>query len=500
MNSPNFKPRRLGTAAATAAVLLAVLVAGGAAAGAALPRSAVPAASAPRSIQQASTVNGTQASKANDIHAIKHILIIMQENRSFDSYFGTYPGADGIPMKHGTPAVCAYDPATGKCVKPYHDTADLNRGGPHLAQSALSDINNGKMDGFIAQQENGQSGACARQFNPACSAGGQPDVMGYHNGSDIPNYWAYAKHFVLQDHMFQANASWSLPEHLYLVSAWSALCSRPGVATSCVSALDTPQNPDARRAVQTTPPEYAWTDLTYLLHRKHVSWAYYVFSGTQPDCATGAMTCTPVRQSARTPGIWNPLPYFDTVKQDDQLGNIQDISQLYTAAKAGTLPAVSWLAPNGAVSEHPPGLVSVGQSYVTSAINAIMQSPDWSSTAIFLSWDDWGGFYDHVAPPRVDQNGYGLRVPGLVISPWAKTGYIDHQTLSSDAYLKFIEDDFLGGQRLDPRHDGRPDSRPTVRETVKVLGNLLADFDFSHPPRKSLILPVHPATDLVPGA
>ena len=93
-----------------------------------------------------------------------------------------------------------------------------------------------------------------------------------------------------------------------------------------------------------------------------------------------------------------------------------------------------------------------------------MKSPDWDSTAIFLQWDDWGGFYDNVVPPPVDQNGYGLRVPAMVISPYAKTGYIDHQTLSSDAYLKFIEDDFLGGSRLNPKTDKRPDPRPDVRE------------------------------------
>jgi phospholipase C len=125
-----------------------------------------------------------------------------------------------------------------------------------------------------------------------------------------------------------------------------------------------------------------------------------------------------------------------------------------------------------------------------------MTGPQWDSTAIFLAWDDWGGFYDHVAPPAVDVNGYGLRVPGLVISPYAKKSYIDHQTLSFDAYDKFIEDDFLHGQRLDPRTDGRPDPRPDVRETVPILGDLTADFDFTQPPRPPTPLPVHPTTTL----
>jgi phospholipase C len=126
-----------------------------------------------------------------------------------------------------------------------------------------------------------------------------------------------------------------------------------------------------------------------------------------------------------------------------------------------------------------------------------MNSPDWDSTAIFLAWDDWGGFYDHVVPPTVDENGYGLRVPGMVISPFAKRGYIDHQTLSFDAYAKFIEDDFLNSQRLDPKTDGRPDPRPKVREDVGILGNLVSDFDFTQPPRPPVLLPVHPKTTLV---
>lgn len=134
---------------------------------------------------------------------------------------------------------------------------------------------------------------------------------------------------------------------------------------------------------------------------------------------------------------------------------------------------------------------------MTTLINSIMRSPDWKSTAIFLTWDEWGGFFDQVVPPRVDGNGYGLRVPALVISPYAKRGFIDHQVLSFDAYAKFIEDDFLGGQRLNPRTDGRPDPRPDVREDAPQLGNLVKDFDFSQKPRAPVILPPRPKTDLI---
>jgi phospholipase C len=208
------------------------------------------------------------------------------------------------------------------------------------------------------------------------------------------------------------------------------------------------------------------------------------------------MICESVKQGAKTPGIWNPLPDFDTVKQNGEIANVQTLSNYFKAARSGTLPAVSWINPTGAVSEHPPGLVTAGQAYVTKLVNAAMHGKDWKSSAIFVSWDDWGGFYDHVTPPSVDENGYGLRVPGLVISPYARKGYIDHQTLSFDAYAKFIEDDFLGGRRLDPANDGRPDPRPDVRENESILGTLVRDFNFNQKPREPLILNPHPSTDL----
>src|SRR5206468_2747786 len=235
--------------------------------------------------------------------------------------------ASGIPTKGGKPSPCIPNAKTGKCDKPFVDHADVNGGGPHSQTNATADINGGKMDGFVNQATNAQRG-CSDPTNPACAATDTPDVMGYHTRSDIPNYWSYADNFVLQDKMFEPNASWSLPE---------------------------------------------------------------------PDCQNdAAVSCAPVRQNATTPGIWNPLPYFDTVRADGELGNIQSVDNFYNAAKAGSLPAVSWIAPSGAVSEHPPGPVSFGQSYVTSLVNAVMNGPDWKSTAIFLAWDDWGGFYDHV--------------------------------------------------------------------------------------------------------
>ncbi len=435
------------------------------------------------------------------IHKIKHVIIIMQENRSYDSYFGTYPGADGIPMRHGVPTVCVPNPAGG-CDRPYHDTADINGGGPHGEPNAVADINHGKMDGFIRQRDAAKA-SCKIPDDPACNgASGVPDVMGYHTAAEIPNYWAYAKNYVLQDHMFEPVKSWSLPEHLYLVSAWSARCKNRS-PMSCVNDIVGPYGVNTfgeavHKELTTgkTSIDLAWTDITWLLYAKHVSWSYYVQSGSQPDCDNDSdETCEVVRQSAATPGIWNPLPLFGDVQQDHQLHNIQPLGDFFHAASAGSLPAVSWVVPSGPDSEHPPASVHRGQAYVTALINAIMKSPDWNSTAIFLSWDDWGGFYDNVLPPSVDENGYGMRVPGLVISPYAKKGYIDPQTLSSDAYLKFIEDDFLGGARLNPKTDKRPDRRPDVREDLPILGNVEQDFNFSQAPRPPLLLPTNPPTD-----
>ncbi|MHB8317837.1 MAG: alkaline phosphatase family protein [Acidimicrobiales bacterium] len=461
------------------------------------------------------------------IHKIRHIVIIFQENRSFDSYFGTYPGATGIPMNHGVPTVCVPNPDSGQCVKPYPDHQDANGGGPHNAINSVADVAGGAMNGFIGQAESGHRG-CTNPTNPACTNSTAVDVMGYHTESDIPNYWAYAKHFVLQDHMFESVHSWSFPSHLYLVSGWAATCSVPQLPQTCTSQLD------PTLASPSNPTPYGWTELTWLLHKDHVSWAWYLDNGAIPlgqrpslplhrhhrarravptAASTPTASTTPLvsqplisegpHRTAATPSgtgvprIWNVLPGFTDVGQDNQYSHIQDLTNFFASAHSGHLPAVSWVLPNNYDSEHPPALVSAGQSYVTNVINAVMKSPDWNSTAIFVTWDDWGGFYDGVKPPTVDALGYGIRVPALVISPYAKAGYVDHQTLSFDAYLKFIEQDFLGGATLNPKTDGRPDPRPDVRENAKILGNLVSDFNFQQPPRPALILPLSPKTTLV---
>jgi len=197
-----------------------------------------------------------------------------------------------------------------------------------------------------------------------------------------------------------------------------------------------------------------------------------VVSGSEPDCDNDAAeTCAPVAQNSNTPGIWNPLAWFDTVKADNQLGNIQSAHSFYTSAESGTIPAVSSVVPSAEISAHPPFPVSYGQSNVTGLINAVMNSPDRDSTAIFLVWTT-----GVASMPRrpADRRSTRLR-PSRARSrdqPLRKARIHRRPTLSFDAYDKFIEDGFLNGRRLDPATNGQPDPRPTVRENVAILGHL----------------------------
>jgi phospholipase C len=413
---------------------------------------------------------------------LRHLIFIVQENHSFDDYFGTFPGADGIPRRpDGQFAVCIPDPALGHCVRPYHDTRMNTIGGPHDEPAARTDINAGAMNGFAISAISDQSDPCAAQpFATGCSKwtgpNHQPEVMGFHNADELYNYWTYAKDFVLQDHMFEATDSWTLPSHLYLISAWAATCSNWSDPMSCRSNVGI-----IPKAVNGAVP-YPWTDITYLLHKYHVSWGWYV-----DPRSCWETTCT----TRGTNPNQNVLPGFLDVHQDSQVSRIQHHSAFFAQAKAGKLPAVSWVLPGPGYSEHPDaGSISPGIAWVTEVVNAVMRSPDWQSSAIFITWDDWGGFYDNVKPPSVGGPAIGLRTPGLVISPYAKPGYIDHQTLTFDSYLRLIEIRFLGGQALNPATDGRRDSRPTVGEKAPYLGSLLNDFNFAQSPLAPVIL--HP--------
>jgi phospholipase C len=435
---------------------------------------------------------------------IQHVIIVMQENRSFDEYFGTFPGAEGPPAGTCIPNTPA-EPIKGGCTKPFHNPATVNAGGPHDETAYANDYRFGHMDGFILSQQNGAS-KCANPDEPTCVSVTHgvaiKDVMGYHNASEIPNYWTYAQTFVLQDHLFESVANWSYPSHLAMVSGWYASCSGAAPLT-CAPTRD----------IKATARDFAWTYLPWLLDRSAVSWRYYLGEGLEPDCESGEMTCDPVVQSTRVPGIWNPIPAFTLFQRSvtasrAYASHVTAFDSFLKDVNAGALASVSWIVPGEKISEHPPSSVKAGMNYVTTIINAIASSSVYkSNTVIFLSWDDWGGFYDHVPPPvshrdaalKLPVYGWGFRVPGLVISAWAKASFVDHQYLSFDNYNRFVEDLFLGGARLDPATDGRPDNRPVVAEAVQTVndpisgapipvGDLLNDFDFTSPARTLPVL------------
>ncbi len=436
---------------------------------------------------------------AAGIENIDHFVFIVQENRSFDHYFGTFPGADGIPTDaDGGFDVCAPDPDVGgACRVPYHDTGFYDLGGPHNQAASEMDVNGGRMDGFVNSFRTlGGAGCIRKPVQKKCrfselGPGGTPDVMGYHTDQEIPNYWAYAEQYQLQDRMFAPSDSWTLPAHLYLVSAWSALCSDRTDVNTCESELDRPArwSNDKEDAV----PPYAWADITWLLDQGDIDWRYFV---GRDSCLVPP--CPSARTRTQTNPLFNPLPGFQTVHATDQLDKVAPHDEYFEAAAAGELPSVSWVVPAAAETEHPGaklGNIATGQAWVTRVVNAVMEGPpeQWARTAIFVTWDDWGGFYDHVKPIVIDPYGYGIRVPGIVISPWVdRDTPIDHQTLSFDAYLKLVEDRFLNGQRLDGENQGWPDPRPTVREDAKRLGDLARSFDFAQEPIAPLVLAPFP--------
>jgi len=360
------------------------------------------------------------------LEKIQQFVFIMQENRSFDHYFGTYPGAEGMP-----PGVCLPNGA-GPCVALYHNTAAVNQGGAHSYSNALACIDGGLMDGFLA--------------------GSLGDVMGWHDYHELPNYWSYANLYVLQDRLFESVLSYSLPAHLYMLAAQSG-----GYVSS---------------AGQRFPPSYGFPEITLLLGSGQINWKYYVNRGGAAGAADLNDGDANVDETTYT--FWNPLPAFPTVKNDPtQFGRLTNATQFYTDAQNGTLPQVSWVIPNNVQSEHPPGSITDGMNYVTGLVNAVMNSPQWNTTAIFIAWDDWGGFYDHVAPPNVDQYGMGIRVPGLVISPYARAGYVDHKTYSFESWLRIVEERF----GVIPM---------TARDNT--ANDMTDAFDFTQQPRSGVIL------------
>jgi phospholipase C len=394
---------------------------------------------------------------------IEHFIFIIQENHSFDNYFGTYPGANGIPA--GT--LLADHPGGPLVNKPFlctktHIPHDL----AHSWLAAKVVYNDGGMDGFLwgeypagasyygkgipvptpdpgrvrskgrlkpaKVQPNASSGEVlspsgfADDEDPdAPGVGAQNDALAakslkagppkapawtkwtisYMDHSIIPNYWEYAQKYTLCDAFFSSLTGPSQPNHLYTVAAQSGgLVDNLGQGTDEI---------------------YSFRSIIEMLGNSGISWTYYTGSPTSAQ------------------NLWNPLPGFEQyAKGYNVKSHLEPTAQFFKDLTGGTLPQVCWLVPNQGVSEHPPQDVQVGMEYVTNLVNAVMQSNYWKNCAIIIVWDDYGGFYDHVRPTKVDEFGYGFRVPALVISPYARAGQVVHTPYDLTSPLKLIETKF----------------------------------------------------------
>ena len=281
---------------------------------------------------------------------------------------------------------------------------------------------------------------------------------GYYE-SDIPNYFAYARNFVLADAFFSSLEGPSFPNHLYTVGAQSGRAinnpntARWGCDAAATSRVQTLEEPGEFGSVY---PCFDFDTLADRLEEEGLSWKYYAPGQDKSGYIWSALNAI---RHIRLTSLWQE--------------HVVDTTQFVQDASSGNLPAVSWLVVGSGLSEHPPASVCLGENWTVEQLNAVMSGPDWNSTVVFLTWDDFGGFYDHVAPPVVDNFGFGPRVPFLIISPWARRGHITHTTLEFSSVLKFIEERF----DLDP-----------LTERDQDANDLIDSFDFDRHPRPPLLL------------
>jgi phospholipase C len=453
--SSGLRPRHLGGLAVIVVVCLGVGFAVGWLGRSKSASSAAPPSKAGRFLSRSLAGSGRDAAAVRHQVAlarrrIKHVVFIVKENRTFDTYFGTFPGADGTTSGR----TCK-----GKTVA-LRRAPDQTLGPVHSFDEALKAIDGGRMDCFDRLYQ-----------------GAQLESYVQYQQDQIPSYWDYAKRFVLADHFFSSIYGPTGPEHMWTISAQSdrfvdherigqqgagqprQYCDDPTERAFSFRKL-TPKETNEAFSLEgdrRTVPELVnrfWTQrwpcfniptLPDLLSHHGVSWRYYRGDNPWAD---------PLRQirHIRDGTLWN-----DRVDQ----------SRFVPDVEAGRLPHVSWLVPPIAQSEHPPASVCKGENWTVHTINAIATSKYWKSTAIVLTWDDFGGFYDHVPPPHVDLYGLGPRVPALVISPWAKPGYIERSTLEFSSVLKMIETIF---------------GLPSMTQRDARANNMLDVFDFTQKP------------------
>ena len=349
----------------------------------------------------------TQSAKPDYAAHIKHVVIIVQENRSFDNMFYGYPGAD-------TATSGKMSDGTTVALHPW-------------ALEALHDIRHMHFD-WSAAYDAGRLDAFDKEFNEA----NDPKFpYAYVPPSELQPYWTMAGRFVLADRMFQSNSGPSYPAHQYLIAGQSAFADE--------NPLNVPWGCDAPPKT-TVPvinangfdvpgpyPCFSYQTIADLLDAKGLTWRYYA--------------------PTVVPAYGNQWSAFDAIQQV-RLGPewatnvISPETTILTDIANGQLAAVTWVAPQRANSDHPGTGSNAGPQWVASVVNAVGQSKFWSDTVIYVTWDDWGGWYDHVPPPQIDRMGLGFRVPLLIVSPWSKHGYVSHTTHEFSSILKMTEETF----------------------------------------------------------
>jgi phospholipase C len=372
---------------------------------------------------------------------IQHLVVLLQENHSFDNYFGTYPGANGLPVGTKMP-IDPSNPSAGYVV-PWHIGNSTITDLSHSSSTYAAQYDNGKMDAFVsALNARNQDGKLA---------------MGYYDGTDIPYYWNLADNYVLFDSFFSSAKDGSFANHMYWVAGIPPVAPK-GTKLSDVLA-NVPTIFDSLQAAG-------------------VSWKFYV-QNYDPNITYRTIGTSGNRSSQV---IWVPLLNFDRFIDDPALSShIVDLSQYFVDLQNGALPSVSYIIPSGA-SEHPPSNLMSGQRFVKNILQELMRSSAWESSAFMLAYDDWGGWFDHVNPIQVDQYGYGPRVPAILVSPYAKNHYIDHTILDFTSILKFIEQNW----NIAPL---------ATRDTN--ANNFLDAFNFNQAPRLPDFLPLNRISPLV---
>lgn len=353
---------------------------------------------------------------------IKHIVVLMMENHAYDNYFGTYclkkgPYCSnkgiGVPMGTCISEINAAN-LTNHCVKTYPEpwsAVFTSIGGGHDWKTAHKDWNNGLMNNFYAGQ------------------GFTNTTFAEYDGTTLPLYWDLAEQYSLADRFFSSTMTYSLPNHWYLIAGQSPSIvegDTPWLAPS-VSIVADHEYLNESNATPTIVDE--------LLQHPSVTWKYYDWPLLNYTTAISMMNA----KDGSAYNFWNPLAAKAEDYYNRTSAHFVDQDSFFNDSKKGTLPDISWIIPNQ-YSDHPPANLSRGEAFITSVVDAVESSPDWNSTALFISWDDFGAEYDNVAPPAVDGYGYGFRVPMILVSPYARENFISSKfDLSFDSLLRYEE-------------------------------------------------------------